>query len=403
MTRSSFPEYFELSLPTGVLTLDVIDSCFPARDLLGFAARANPKRAFLFLSKVLGKHYPVRPSFMLETHRALAQRIPALPQPVIFIGMAETATGLGHGVFEAWIKNNPDAQAVFVQTTRYGVEGADLIEFEEAHSHAPRVFLHQPSDEPARTLFTSARSLVLIDDEISTGNTFVNLAHACRRSARLLETVHLTAIADFSNHATRHERSERFGLPCTSGSLMNGQWTFEGEAIDGAGLMPAQRASGQDIQVAKNTFGRIGRIEPLSLPKALIARLINDISSQDTVLVLGTGEFMHASFLLGLELENQGLNVRVQATTRSPILLWGDVQNILSFQDNYGEGLGNYLYNVMPGQYDHVLICHETPPDTPLFDLARLCAVQAEGKEALSTVRLIHFHSEVCIEEIPVC
>lgn len=33
-------------------------------DLLSFAERINPKRAFLFVSKVLGKHIPVAPSVM---------------------------------------------------------------------------------------------------------------------------------------------------------------------------------------------------------------------------------------------------------------------------------------------------------------------------------------------------
>ena len=43
-------------MPTGELTLKVDDARFPLDWLVGFAARANAKRGFLFLSKVLGKH-----------------------------------------------------------------------------------------------------------------------------------------------------------------------------------------------------------------------------------------------------------------------------------------------------------------------------------------------------------
>ncbi|MNT00012.1 hypothetical protein D3C72_1344280 [compost metagenome] len=82
----------------------------------------------------------------------------------------------------------------------------------------------------------------------------------------------------------------------------------------------------------------------------------------------------------------------VQSTTRSPILSWGSVGHIVSCDDNYGEGIANYLYNVAPGQYQHVFICHETPASPALMQLAG----QLNG-------RLFHFQSETKIEEIPVC
>ena len=67
----------------------------------------------------------------------------------------------------------------------------------------------------------------------------------------------------------------------------------------------------------------------------------------------------------------------VQSTTRSPILTWGAVGHALSFPDNYGEGVANFLYNVAPGQYDHVLICHETAPNAALFAAGRRRSTRA--------------------------
>jgi hypothetical protein len=68
------------------------------------------------------------------------------------------------------------------------------------------------------------------------------------------------------------------------------------------------------------------------------------------------------------------------------------VGHILAVPDPYGEGVQNYLYNVRPGQYARVLICHETAPSDQLIALATmLCA------------RLIHFTSDDHAEEIPVC
>jgi hypothetical protein len=45
-------------------------------DLFDIAERRNPKRAFLFVSKVLGRHIPVPPSVMRQAYRQLASQFP---------------------------------------------------------------------------------------------------------------------------------------------------------------------------------------------------------------------------------------------------------------------------------------------------------------------------------------
>jgi hypothetical protein len=106
-------------LPTGLLEIELHQGADELDALLGFAARANAKRGFLFVSKVLGKHWPVRPQRMLEVHARLAAGVPGGDGPVVFIAMAETAVGLGQGVFEAWLRAHPGREALFLQTTRY--------------------------------------------------------------------------------------------------------------------------------------------------------------------------------------------------------------------------------------------------------------------------------------------
>jgi len=377
-------------LPTGRLEVTLTKGAHELDDLLGFAARANAKRGFLFLSKVLGKHWPVRPSAMLAVHERLAADVPASEGPVLFIAMAETAIGLGQGVFEAWLRENPGREALFVHTTRYRVGGGDIIEFEEAHSHAPRQFLHMPGGARERALLLGARSIVLVDDEASTGNTFVNLAAACRRLNPSIERVHLSVIVNFMGAAATEGLAARFGIPTTMGALVEGEYRFEASdmPIDAA---PAQRYDAQAERGAHPGFGRLGLARVLRAPETLAARLAQEIAPDAKVLVLGTGEFMHASTLLGAALEARGLDVVVQSTTRSPILTWGAVSHALTFPDNYGEGIANYLYNVAPGQYDAVLACHETPPNAALLDVARQLGA-----------RLFHYQTEDHVEEVPV-
>lgn len=383
-----------IDLPTGTLDLRIDSGAAELDALLGFAARANAKRGFLFLSKVLGKHWPAKPLDMLMVHERLAATVPQLTGvvsgPVVFIAMAETAVGLGQGVFEAWLRANPGEQALFLHTTRYRVGDGPLIEFEEAHSHAPRQFLHEPTDPALHALLMAARTLVLVDDEASTGNTFVNLAAACRRLNPQLERVHLATITNFMGRAATDALDGRFGMPATVGALVEGEFTFA------QGALPPDQGAAQRFELdadrgASTAFGRLGLARAVKAPEALAARLAGEFAPGSRVLVLGTGEFMHASTLLGAALLRHGVDAVVQSTTRSPILTWGAVSHALNFADNYGEGIANYLYNVAPGQYDGVLVCHETAPGPALHTLAGL--LQA---------RLFHFQSEDHVEEVPV-
>jgi hypothetical protein len=382
-------------MPTGELRLSVDEARFPLIDLIGFAARANAKRGFLFLSKVLGKHWPAEPHRMAALHTDLARQIPPdLPGPVVFIALAETAIGLGQGVFEAYLHDHPQnqhGQALFLHSSRYRVGSVPFFEFEESHSHAPRQFLHLSNE--ASALFASARSLVLVDDEASTGNTFVNLTQVCRARYPQIERLHLALITNFMGRQANAGLSARFGIPTTVGAALSGHYSFEAGLTPAAlhDAAPAQRFEADAERGASAAFGRIGLSHALAAPAALAAKLAQQIDDDAPVLVLGTGEFMHPAFLLARELEALGKRVVVQSTTRSPILAWGSVTHIVAGIDNYGEGIANYLYNVEPGQYRHVFICHETPPGAALMQLAHAL-----------TARLFHFQSETQIEEIPV-
>ena len=400
-SRANRTETRFIELPTGYMQLVAQSNSLPHKessffaldDLIGFAARANPKRGFLFMSKVLGKHWPVTPSTMLAMHEDLVARIPAdLPEPVVFIAMAETAIGLGQGVFEAYKTAKPNSTALFLHSSRYHVANAPLIEFAEAHSHAPQQFLHMPMDERFREIFVNARSLVLVDDEASTGNTFVNLSNICRKLSPALEHLHLAVITNFMGASSTEELTQRFGISTTMGASLSGSYEFTPNDY------PHPPATAQLFEAhaergASDRFGRMGLADKLPIPTDLAERFASKIKPNESVLVLGTGEFMHMAFLLGRGLEELGIQVSVQSTTRSPILPWGAVSHTLHFPDNYGEGVANFLYNAVHGQYDHVFICHETPVNDALRQVA----------QALGGGHLLHFLSETRIEDVFVC
>lgn len=121
----------------------------------------------------------------------------------------------------------PGKRPFYLHTTRYQVRSGLPINFEEAHSHAPLQWLYQPTDPTLSQRFQHARSLVLIDDEISTGSTFANLARACRVHSPAITHVYLAAITDFTGPTRKEQLAAQFDAELSIGALLYGQWHFE--------------------------------------------------------------------------------------------------------------------------------------------------------------------------------
>ena len=337
---------FSVTLPTGLLQVQVQSSAWPTEELMGFAARNNAKRGFLFVSKVLGKHWPASPAAMQASHDALAALLGPAEGNTLFIGMAETATGLGQGVFEAALRRGWQGHCLV--SSRYPLTGGAPVTFEEGHSHAPRVTLHWPQ---ALGLEHCTR-LVLVDDELSTGQTFINLWAVLQRRLPKVRQIDVVCLTDFMGDA-----SARFLSAMPAGTrvhaLLRGRYAFTPDAAAVINAPPAQAAPPHwQPQLARHV-PRLGTASALQLrAPALPAR--------SRVLVLGVGELMHAAFVLGRALEAQGHTVAVQSATRSPILPGHAISHTLTLPDPYGEGIAYYLYHVSPGQYEQVLLLHET-------------------------------------------
>lgn len=335
----------------------------PLDALCGFASRRNPKRPFLFVSRVLGRHLPAKPQDMRMVHRRLAAKLPpGLTGPVVTIGMAETAVALGHGVHEAWRGMTGRDDLLFIHSTRYRLASHRLLStFEESHSHATGHLIHQPTDPADAELFFSCRTLVLVDDEASTGSTFVALAEACRQQMPSLSRIICVTITDWMGAERRGEIERAMPAPTDFVSLLEGRYCFTPSAAPPPEMPDVTGDGGAKDGLVPVNWGRLGVRRPRPLPEhvqAIRAR------SGERVLVLGTGEFVFPPFQLARRLSAQGADVRVQATTRSPILEGNDIKGVLEFTDSYGDGIPNFLYSVSLGQYERVLICYETPPET---------------------------------------
>jgi hypothetical protein len=353
-TQSGIRLRLSAQLTRGRLEVEVEDAVFSPESLFGFAERRNPRRAFLFVSRILGRHIPVRPSVMVSSYASLAAGIPPdLPGPVLVIGMAETAVGLGAGVHRACSATRPDV--VYLVSTRHPL-GTDLFaRFEEEHSHASAHLIHLPIDPAIREMMLHARSLVLVDDEASTGKTFVNLYRALVEAGlSRVERVLTCVLTDWSAGAVR----DAIGGCADQIALLKGSYRFFEDRAAPLPDMPdvGSVAAGECVLPTGNDWGRLGvRRVADSLAPDLRVR------PGERVIVVGTGEFVWRPFLLAERLERAGADVHFAATTRSPIAPGHAIGHVLSFSDNYGLGMPNFLYNVRPGQFERVLVCSETP------------------------------------------
>ena len=373
---------------------------YQLEDLLDFAQRINPKRAFLFVSKVLGRHIPVAPSIMRGAFTDLANFVPdELPEPILVIGMAETAVGLSAGVHQALQTRYP--QALLLNSTRHAqhdsVNGNDntdilLTTFSEDHSHASQHLIYQSADKVTQEQLLTSKTLIMVDDEASTGNTCVNVVTALRNAGLdQLEQVHLTTLVDWSLNQNQTDANANDtiakrlpNIDFYRHHLLSGAWTWTDAPNPKPIIMPSVDTTEAGSQALGNTgnWGRFPTLDSTDGFNQYLASFQTAFASSDgqatfnraqlpqKILVLGSNEFVWLPFLLAEWLEqntkvhNDHHTIKFSALTRSPIALGGGITTMLSFNDNYGLGMTNFAYNVEPSDWDLIVLCVETSADS---------------------------------------
>ncbi len=332
----------KIKLSTGTLTLkDTLE----LNSLVSFGSRNNKKRGFFFISKVTGKHLPVKPSKIKDINIKLAKLIPPCEEYTLFIGLAEAASGLGQGVFEEY--NSPNS--FYLQTTRYKTSKKKLLCFKEEHSHAPSHILYEPIEEALKEKLKKTRRVIIIDDEVSTGNTVNNFIIELKKTLSNVSSFYLYSILDWSD-------SKYFGFE--SNSIYKGSFSFEENDFSYDNNIKSITSNTKDLDnIIPHNFSRYGT----DILNYNMCNYINiDHFKNKKVLVLGTSEFTYLPYLLALYIEDNNIDTYFQSTTRSPINIDGDIISKINFKDNYSENIDNFLYNVIDKDYDNIIICYET-------------------------------------------
>ncbi len=328
--------------------------------LFEVGARINPKRSFLFISKIIGKHLRINPNTMFAAGKIIGliylkeiygknefdhilydykkhindsdrykhiENID-LEKKTLFIGFAETATGIACSVFSLFGKN-----AFFICTTReYSDNCNEKIEFLEEHSHAADQICLLSKEE-----LDTFDNIVLIDDELTTGNTNLNIISRLNEISPEKKYT-LISVLDWRNkdNLKKYEVfSDNKSLEINSVSLIKGtvniekNFVFSKDEPDNISVLSDKNpvfVNIAEIQVNSKILNPRKIVDSTYISKTdkeayRVADFIKDTFCSDNSIVIGSGEFIYFPALIcGYLSELNNTEIKYQSFSRSPVL-----------------------------------------------------------------------------------
>jgi len=358
------------------VTINYLDK--PVEDVIKMAKRHNnPKRDFLFVNTLLGKHIAVQGRDALMMHRALGDKVYELfkekgweNKKVLLVGFAETATALAQNIMFYSLKFKekfPLNIVGYTQTTREELPSNQYtnIAFEEEHSHATsqKLYFDKELDYDV---------VLFVEDEITTGNTILNF------------------ISQFEKHQS--------GKDYAVASILNWQndkdaKTFSEKGVEVAflvrGKMKTELPSfsikeGKEYDLYQDEVNYKANLSLRNNPRLPMtveefseyvtfgdnkdkefSKLISLKDSKKKTLIIGTEENMFVPIFFAIIIDAD-----VKATTRSPIessLENGyPISSRLKLNSAYESGRVTYLYDMDLGDYEQFVIFVEE--ESPVFE-----------------------------------
>ncbi|MBU3146185.1 phosphoribosyltransferase family protein [Clostridium sp. CF012] len=396
----------------------------PLSKLFTMSARENKKRDFLFVSKVIGKHMPMIPDTLKIiggilarlwineregsndypttelVHKLISLDVSLklrdlnlknrqeivknhdfsvnacnsncildtpinLANKTLFIGFAETATGLAQAVFQNF------SNASYIHTTREKITSIEpALFFNEEHSHAVEHSLF-PYD---KDFFNDFEDIVLIDDELTTGKSALNLIKCLPG-----KSFGILSILDWRDTSSYKMFEGEKDIDVRVCSLVKGdiQCSKSKNIVSDAITMPPSSTKlipskehvfeiAECIEGYNKSTGRFG-LSSQDNPKVFeeiksISKILKKERTTGNCLCIGTGEFIYLPCSIS---EKLGDNVYFHSTTRSPVharnIDYYGNKNKISFQSPEDGTITNYLYNIPDNFYNQVFFFSEKP------------------------------------------
>ena len=358
------------------VTINYLDK--PVEDVIKMAKRHNnPKRDFLFVNTLLGKHIAVQGRDALMMHRALGDKVYELfkekgweNKKVLLVGFAETATALAQNIMFYSLKFKekfPLNIVGYTQTTREELPSNQYtnIAFEEEHSHATsqKLYFDKELDYDV---------VLFVEDEITTGNTILNFISQFEKHQSGKDYA-VASILNWQNDKDAKTFSEK-GVKLAF--LVRGKMKTE--------LPSFSIKEGKEYDLYQDEVNYKANLSLRNNPRLPMtveefseyvtfgdnkdkefSKLISLKSSEKKTLIIGTEENMFIPIYFAIIIDAD-----VKATTRSPIessLENGyPISSRLKLNSAYESGRVTYLYDMDLGDYEQFVIFVEE--ESPVFE-----------------------------------
>lgn len=334
-------------------------------DFIKVAKRENnSKRSYLYVNPLQGKHIPVSPVKSLSVFTCLVKKLEQRysQERLLIIGFAETATAIGSAI--AYEASNA---VYYMNTTRENVVGAEYLFFTESHSHATEQRLVKSR---LNEVFGKVDRIVFAEDEVTTGNTIEKLLNAIKTEYKeilckfsiisILNSMSDERIDELQNRGIECEFLHRIPYEYRINDVE--KYIYERLRTD---IPEANPMTPTWIDIDNTWNCRV--VHDIIVMREKVDAFVKKAMEMlaigtriDSLLVMGTEEFMFPGMLLGKTLEQQ-LNipvVRFHATTRSPIEISLDqeypLHNRTALVSLYERERKTYIYNLR--KYDRVII-----------------------------------------------
>ena len=360
----------------------------------------NPKRDFLFVNRVQGKHIPCNPNDAVEIFNKLSNVVTSgIPKEakVLVIGFAETATAIGSAV--AYALGN---RCVYrTQTTRCIVDGeSKLIEFEEEHSHATQQYLYGKWENIPKFDY-----ILFVEDEISTGKTILNFIDKLSEKFQNMKF----GVASICNWQSDKNKKIYADKNIDTFAIFRGELKDSNIKMDATVVNSNSWCEDvgrcQEIDIQIDGFfksERSGCIPSTIKHDTIIDEIVNKITRNSgiefchSICIIGTEENMYYPIMVAHRLSSiTGKRVYTHSTTRSPIDVCIDNTDISSeivnksrLSSPYG-GYDTYIYNLR--QYDKIFIITDAE-ETSQFN-SDICKALHKYENDTQDIRIIKIRS----------
>lgn len=271
----------------------------------------NPLRKHGLAHRDLGKVGPVVPERVIKlAGRLVGDGLP-FHKPLI-MGLSESSILLGRVICEYY------GGGLFLFSTRYPRDESGMVPFTEIHSHAPSQFLQLSN-------LGDCREIVIVEDEITTGNTIINLIEVLAKNLPSLKRVALFALKALcaSDRFTElSSRARAIGVDLSIRSLYQDSRYEESCQAHQPVLSSPSRELVSQAHFSEWERGR-GRLEAFKIENAHLRRqrweeALTGLSLPRSLTVIGASEAIDLAFEITGALSRRGHRTFFRHLTISP-------------------------------------------------------------------------------------